>query len=135
MIMHYARPEEEQRAHAPKPFYTGEKFSMICAISLTGIMAMMYIEDSVNGYIFKEFIEKFLISKLRKGQFVIFDNVNFHKQQEVVNLIEGVWAKVVFLPPYSPDLPPIEKVWSKIKEILHRKKPRTKAEFHSALAS
>lgn len=135
MVNDYARAEGGQRANAPKPFDTGEKFSIIGAIALTGIIAMMYIEDSVDGYIFKGFIEKFLISKLRLGQFVILDNVNFHKQQEVANLIERAGARVVFLPPYSPDLSPIEKVWSKIKEILRRKKPRTKAEFHSALAS
>jgi len=49
------------------------------------------------------------------------------------DLIERTGAKVVFLPPYSPDLSPIEKMWSKIKEILKRKKPRSKAEFHDAL--
>jgi transposase len=74
-----------------------------------------------------------LIPKLRRGQFVIFDNVNFHKSKELIAMIERTGARVVFLPPYSPDLSPIEKMWSKIKEILKRKKPRSKAEFHQAL--
>jgi transposase len=75
-----------------------------------------------------------LAPKLQPGQYVIFDNVSFHKSQEIIELINATGTKVVLLPPYSPDLSPIEKMWSKLKEILKRNKPRTKAEFHSALA-
>lgn len=133
MSTDYARTEGGQRATMPKPFDTGERFSIIGAIALTGIIAMMYIASAVNATIFKTFAEKLLIPKLRRGQFVIFDNVSFHKSQEIIDLIEATGAKVVFLPPYSPDLSPIEKMWSKIKEILKRKKPREKAEFHNAI--
>ena len=133
MTSDYARVEGGQRAKMPKPFDTGEKFSVIGAISMTGIVAMMYIASAVNGNIFKTYIEQLLLPKLRRGQFVIFDNVNFHKSKELIELIESVGVKVVFLPPYSPDLSPIEKMWSKIKEILKRKKPRSKAEFHDSL--
>jgi transposase len=125
--------EGGKRATMPKPFNIGEKFSIIGAVCLTGIVAMMYIVSAVNGSIFKTYIKKLLIPKLRRGQFVIFDNVSFHKSKDLIDLIEKTGAKVVFLPPYSPDLSPIEKMWSKIKEILKRKKPRSKAEFHDAL--
>lgn len=133
MTSDYAREEGGQRAKMPKPFDTGEKFSIIGAVSLTGIVAMMYVASAVNGNIFKAYIEQLLIPKLRRGQFVIFDNVSFHKSKELIELIECTGAKVVFLPPYSPDLSPIEKMWSKIKEILKRKKARSKAAFHYAL--
>lgn len=133
MTSDYARTEGGERAKMPKPFDTGEKFSIIGAVCLTGIIAMMYVASSVDGNIFKTYIKKLLIPKLRRGQFVIFDNVNFHKSKELIEMIENVGAKVVFLPPYSPDLSPIEKMWSKIKEILKRKKPRSKAEFHQSL--
>lgn len=133
MTSDYARAEGGQRAKAPKPFDEGEKFSIIGAVSLTGIVAMMYIASSVNGAIFKSYIEQLLLPKLRRGQFLIFDNVSFHKSKELIELIERTGVKVVFLPPYSPDLSPIEKMWSKIKEILKRKKARSKAEFHEAL--
>ncbi len=133
MTSDYARVEGGQRAKMPKPFDTGEQFSIIGAICLSGIVAMMYIASSVNGSVFKTYIEKLLIPKLRRGQFVIFDNVSFHKSKELIDLIESVGAKVVFLPPYSPDLSPIEKMWSKIKEILKRIRPRSKAEFHESL--
>jgi len=133
MSTDYARAEGGERAIMPRPFDTGEKFSIIGAIALTGIVAMMYVSSAVDTLIFKTFSEKLLIPKLKRGQFVIFDNVSFHKSQEIIDLIEATGAKVVFLPPYSPDLSPIEKMWSKIKEILKRKKPRTKADFHNAL--
>ncbi len=133
MTSDYARAEGGERAKMPKPFDTGERFSIIGAICLTGIVAMMYVSSSVNGSIFKTYIEELLIPKLRRGQFVIFDNVNFHKSKELISIIESTGARVVFLPPYSPDLSPIEKMWSKIKEILKRKKPRSKSEFHQAL--
>jgi transposase len=133
MTTDYARVEGGQRAKMPKPFDTGEQFSIIGAICLSGIVAMMYIASSVNGNVFKTYIEKLLIPKLRRGQFVIFDNVSFHKSRELIEMIESVGAKVVFLPPYSPDLSPIEKMWSKIKEILKRIRPRSKAEFHESL--
>jgi transposase len=135
MSTDYARVEGGQRAAMPKPFDTGEKFSIIGAIALTGIVAMMYIASAVNATIFKTFAEKLLIPKLRHGQYIIFDNVSFHKSQEIIDLIETTGAKVVFLPPYSPDLSPIEKMWSKIKEILKRKKPRKKADFHDAIVA
>lgn len=134
MTNDYARAEGGERAVAPRPFDTGSKFSIIGAIALTGVVAMMYIESAVNSTIFKGYLEQVLIPKLRRGQYVIFDNVSFHKSQAIIELINNTGAKVVFLPPYSPDLSPIEKMWSKIKEILKRNKPRTKSEFHSALA-
>lgn len=133
MSTEYARAEGGERAVMPKPFNVGEKFSIIGAIALSGIVAMMYIESAVNTAIFKTFVSEILVPKLRRGQFVIFDNVGFHKSQEIIDLIKNAGAKVVFLPPYSPDLSPIEKMWSKIKEILKRKKPRKKHEFHEAL--
>ena len=135
MTNDYARAEGGERAIAPKPFDTGSKFSIIGAIALTGIVAMMYIESAVNCTIFKGYLKKFLIPKLRPGKFVIFDNVSFHKSEEIVGLINSTGAKVVFLPPYSPDLSPIEKMWSKMKEVLKRNKPRTKADFHTALGA
>jgi len=66
---------------------------------------------------------------LRRGQFVIFDNVSFHKSQELINMIEKSGAKVVFLPLYSPDLSPIERMWSRIKAVLKRIKPRKNLNF------
>lgn len=135
MVTDYSRAVGGARAKAPKPFITGEKFSIIGAISIIGIVAIMYVELAVNGDIFVNYVKKLLLPQLKPGQYVVLDNARIHKSDEIVNLIEGVGAKVVFLPPYSPDLSPIEKMWSKVKEILKRMMPRTKADFHNALVT
>lgn len=96
MTSNYARVEGGQKVKMPKPFDHGEKFSVIGAVSLTGIVAMMYVASAVNGDIFKAYIEQLLMPKLRRGQFVIFDNVGFHKSKELIRLIEETGAKVVF---------------------------------------
>jgi len=134
MVTDYSRAVGGDRAKAPKPFIVGKKFSIIGAISMIGIVAMMYVELAVNRDIFLGYIEQLLLPKLKPGQYVIMDNASIHKSDAVVNLIESTGAKVVFLPPYSPDLSPIEKMWSKVKEVLKRLMPRTKADFHDALA-
>lgn len=134
MATDYSRALGGKRAHRPKPFVVGKKYSMIGAISRVGIVAMMYIELAVNQDIFASFIEKLLLKHLKRGYYLVLDNVRFHKTKEIVSLIESKGAKAVFLPAYSPDLSPIEKMWSKIKTILKRLMPRSEAEFYNALA-
>jgi len=129
----YARAEGGNRAKMPKPHNPGKKFSIIGAISIMCIVAVMYIDCAVNQDIFYTFIKKLLLKHLKPGQYLLMDNINFHKQEQIKKLVESVGAKVVFLPPYSPDLSPIEKMWSKVKEIIKRFQPRTEAEFHNAL--
>jgi transposase len=128
----YARAEGGERAKAAKPHAPGNRFSIIGAISISAIVAMMYIDCAINGDIFLAFIKE-LLPKLRSGQYLVMDNVSFHKHEMIKFLVESVGAKVVFLPPYSPDLSPIEKMWSKIKNILKQKKPRTEPDFYNAL--
>jgi transposase len=133
MTNDYARAEGGERAKAAKPHLSGSKFSIIGAIGITCVIAAMYIQAAVNTEIFRTFVEKLLYPKLGIGKYVVMDNIGFHKGDSIIKLIESTGAKVVFLPPYSPDLSPIEKMWSKIKEILKRSKPRSNAEFHNAL--
>jgi len=135
MTSDYARAEGGNRAKAPKPHVSDSKFSIIGAIGTACVVAAMYIQSSVNTEIFAAFVKNLLIPKLSAGKYVVMDNVSFHKSSTIVNLIESTGARVVFLPPYSPDLSPIEKMWSKIKEIIKRLKPRTNSEFHNALTS
>ena len=134
MTSDYARAEGGSRAKAPKPHDCGTKFSILGAISTTGIVAASYVESAVNTEIFETFISKLLTPELDASKYVVMDNVGFHKSSSVIEQIEKTGAKVVFLPPYSPDLSPIEKLWSKVKDFLKRKKARTKPDFHDALA-
>jgi transposase len=64
---------------------------------------------------FESWLEQFLIKELKTGQYVVMDNAAFHRSQKTKELIESVGCKLVFLPPYSPDLNPIEKFWANMK--------------------
>jgi transposase len=135
MTSDYARSEGGSRAKAPKPHVSGSKFSIIGAIGIACVVAAMYVQTAVNTEIFETFVKQLLIPKLVAGKYVVMDNIGFHKSNVIVKLIESTGAKVVFLPPYSPDLSPIEKMWSKVKENLKRSKPRSTAEFHESLSN
>lgn len=120
MVNDYGRAEGGKRLKMPKPADHGEKFLIISAISMLGIMALTYCNDAVNGSIFMTFLKNFLLGKLRPGHIVFLDNIKFHKSGKVKALVESVGAKLVFLPPYSPDFSPIENMWSKIKHFIKK---------------
>ena len=74
-----------------------------------------------NTRLFEAWVEQFLIKELKSGQCVVMDNASFHKSQRTKDLIESVGCKVIFLPPYSPDLNPIEKFWANMKRWIRGK--------------
>lgn len=78
-------------------------------------IAPMVFNGSCNTQLFEAWVEQFLIRDLTPGQVVIMDNASFHKSQKTKDLIESAGCKLVFLPPYSPDLNPIEKFWANMK--------------------
>ena len=78
-------------------------------------IAPMVFNGSCNTKLFEAWVEQFLIKELKIGQVVIMDNASFHKSQRTKELIESVGCRVIFLPPYSPDLNPIEKFWANMK--------------------
>ena len=75
----------------------------------------MVFNGSCDRLLFETWVEEFLIKELKSGQFVVMDNAAFHKSQRTKDLIESVGCKIIFLPPYSPDLNPIEKFWANMK--------------------
>jgi transposase len=99
---------------------------MIGALTLAGLVAMMTIEGATDGDVFEAFVEKVLLPVLRPGDIVVLDNVGAHRTQRVRDLIQSVGARLVFLPPYSPDLNPIEECWSKVKQFIRSIKPRSR---------
>lgn len=133
MTSRYARSDGGSRIKMPVPCNRGPKISIIGAISTRKVEAALYGEWATNGEIFLSFIEKCLAPKLKKNQIVIMDNVKFHLQESITNKIEEKGAKVVFLPPYSPDFSPIENMWSKIKNSLRKLAPRTLKEFQKSI--
>ena len=133
MDRRYARAPCGARAHCIRPFYRGEQINLIGAIGLTEVRATMELEGTVNGQAFEVFARSFLGPNLGPGDVVIWDNLPAHKMQSVRAAIEERGAKVLFLPPYSPDLNPIELMWSKLKEIIRSFAPKTARAFHRAL--
>ena len=91
----------------------------------SGLLATMTIEDSTDTDVFLAFLDQVLCPKLKPGQIVVLDNLSAHKAPAVQEKIEATGASLLYLPPYSPDLNPIEKCWAKIKLILRSLKART----------
>lgn len=106
--------------------------TMISSIRLDGSTACMAIDDATSAEVFREYVRQVLLPTLRPGDIVVLDNLSAHKDKEALALIAAVGAEVWFLPPYSPDLNPIEKMWSKVKEFLRAAKART---FDTLLAT
>jgi transposase len=107
---------------------------MIGSVRLDGTTACMTIEAATDTDIFRAYVQRVLIPTLRPGDVVILDNLSPHKNSETIRWIELAGASVRFLPAYSPDLNPIEKMWSKVKEALRTAKARTPAALNDAIA-
>jgi len=103
-------------------------------MSSCGIIAAMTVEAATDREIFLAFLDEVLCPALQPGDVVIMDNLSSHKVDGVRERIERCQAELLYLPPYSPDLNPIEKVWSKLKEILRQAKARTVEALDQAIA-
>jgi len=108
--------------------------TMIGSVRLDGTTACMTIEEATDTDIFRAYVQCVLIPTLKPGDMVILDNLSPHKNSGTIRLIEQAGAGVRFLPAYSPDLNPIEKMWSKVKEALRTTKARTQEALHDAIA-
>lgn len=122
----YARAPRGERAHGKAPRNWGKNVSLICAIDSEGVKPSMSVEGAVDGKAFESYIEHFLASKLERGQIVVMDNLTVHKSKRVRRLIEEAGATLLFLPPYSPDMNPIEGAFSKVKSVLRKVAARTR---------
>lgn len=129
----YGRAYGKNRATISAPYHRGNYMTILGAISINKIEAIAYGEGAGNTEVFVSFIENFLCPVLREGHIVIMDNVSFHKAEKVKLAIENKGAKLIYSPPYSPELNPIEEMWSKIKNFLRKISARTKCKFHNAL--
>jgi len=107
---------------------------MISSIRLDGSTACMAIDGATSAEVFREYVRHVLVPTLRTGDIVIFDNLPAHKDAEAMDLIHAAGAMTLPLPAYSPDLNPIEKMWSKIKEFLRAAKARTFDALLNAIA-
>ena len=114
---------ERVRAHIPHGRY--QTSTLISAIRLEGPCAPWLFEGPMNGEMFLAWVREGLAPALRRGDVVILDNLSTHKIRGVREALEAIGARLLYLPPYSPDFNPIEPMWSKIKQILRSHAPRT----------
>jgi len=103
-------------------------------MSLRGMIATMTIEEPTDADIFLAYVEQVLCPALTPGDVVVMDNLSSHKVDGVRQLIERAGAEVMYLPPYSPDLNPIEKAWAKLKQRLRSNMARTRQALEQAIA-
>lgn len=130
----YGRAKNGTRAVDTTPGGHWSTTTMISSVRLDGSTVPMVVNGATNKDVFTVYVEKFLLPILSKGDIVILDNLSAHKGKEIEELIGSVGAELWYLPPYSPDLNPIENMWSKIKAILRKLKARTEQELILAIA-
>jgi transposase len=121
----FGRARPGQRVVEGTPGDSGAHYTLIAALSTQGIQAPWILKGAMDGAAFEVYVEQVLVPTLRRGDIVLMDNLSFHKAPRLRRLIESVGARLEFLPPYSPDLNPIELCWSKIKTARRAAKART----------
>ena len=109
-----------------------ESFQNLAGLPSTACMA---VDGATDADVFREYVRHVLLPSLRPGDIVVLDNLSPHKDKEAIEPIASAGAEIWFLPPYSPDLNPIEKMWSKIKEFLRSVKARTWEALLNAIAA
>ena len=127
------RAQRGQRVHAHAPQGHWNTTTIIGAMRLDGSTACMTINGATDVDVFQAYIREVLVPTLRPGDAVVRDNLSPHKSQPTLCLIAQAGAEVLFLPAYSPDLNPIEKLWSKVKNFLRSAEARTEAQLIRAI--
>jgi transposase len=126
MVRLYARAPKGQRAIGDRPANRGKNVSLVNALSLRGPIAPLTILGAMDGLTFEAYIIRRVAPNLWPGAVLVVDNSPTHKAtEEVKAALEAVGARLMFLPPYSPDFSPIEPFWSKVKNSLNAVGART----------
>ena len=129
----YGRAPRGQRVIGSTPQNYGQNVTMLASLSATGVEAVMTVEGATDGDVFRSYVRQVLTPTLSKGDIVVMDNLGAHKVEGVRAAIEAKGARLIYLPPYSPDLNPIERCWSKIKTALRAAKARTREALETAI--
>ena len=129
----YGRAPRGERALGSVPQNYGQNVTMLGALSYTGLEAVMTVEGATDADVFRAYVQEVLCPTLHEGDLVVADNLSAHKAAGVQEAIAATGARLLYLPPYSPDLNPIEQCWSKIKTFLRAAKARTRAALDEAV--
>jgi len=129
------RAPKGQRVHAKTPQGHWNTTTILGSIRLDGSTACLTIAGAVDTEVFQAYVRHVLCPTLRPGDVVIMDNLSPHKSEPTLSLITQAGAQILFLPAYSPDLNPIEKLWSKVKNFLRTAEVRTETALIEAIAA
>jgi transposase len=130
----YGRAPRGERVVGTVPQNYGANVTMLAALGSRGVEAVMPIEGATDAEVFRAYVTQVLRPTLRPGDIVSMDNLRAHKAAGIRETIAQAGAQVVYWPPYSPDLSPIEPCWSKLKTALRTAKARTREALERAIA-
>jgi transposase len=133
MTRTHGRAPKGQRVVAKVPGGHWKIVTMISAIRTSGPFAAASIIGATDSDVFRSYVQEVLVPQLRRGDVVVMDNLSAHKASSVREAIESVGAQLRYLPPYSPDLNPIENMWSKVKGKLRSLAARSIESLHEAI--
>ncbi len=133
MTRRYGRAMGGERVNEGVPAGRYRTLTLLGAIDISGWVATMTLEAPTDGDVFLAYLEHVLCPKLKPGQIVVMDNLRAHKVDGVKELIQKTGASLLYLPPYSPDLNPIERCWAQVKQRLRTLKARSLPALEHAL--
>ena len=133
MTRTHGRCKSGQRLVDKTPSGRWQSITMISSINSRGENQCMVVEGATTRDVFIKYLHEVLSSSLKPGDIVIMDNLSSHKGPEVKEIIEARGASIKYLPPYSPELNPIEMMWSKVKNFLKKAKARTKENLYQKI--
>jgi transposase len=125
MARRYGRAPRGERLRAAIPHGHWKTTTFVAGLRLEGLVAPFVFDGPINAVTFEAYVEQFLVPELRPGDIVVMDNLSSHKRPKVAALIEAAGASLLYLPPYSPDFNPIEKLFAKFKALLRKAAERT----------
>jgi transposase len=129
------RSPRGERCRAAVPHGHWKTTTLVAGLRLDGLAAPMVIDGAMNGEAFVAYAERLLAPTLRPGDIVVMDNLPAHKVSGARKAIEAAGARLLFLPPYSPDFNPIEQAFAKIKALLRKAAARTVDALEAAIAA
>jgi transposase len=131
----YAWSRKGARASSKVPRNWGANITLVASMSAEGMGPSLAVEGATTREVFEAYLEHLLVPALRPGQVVVMDNLSSHKGSHVRQLIEARGCKLLYLPPYSPDLNPIEEAFSKVKALLRSSAARTREALVEAMGA
>jgi transposase len=122
-----------ERAYCSVPRNRGRNTTLLASMSAEGMGSSLAVEGTTTRSVFETYVEKVLLPGLQRGQIVVMDNLAAHKGDRIRELIESAGCELLYLPPYSPDLNPIEEAFSKIKGLLRKAGARSREALIEAM--